>query len=1128
MAAEESPAKHAAGGAGGQDGTPRSAKKKKATRSSRGDKGGGGDSGDGAAGSGPRATSRAASPTASGGGAARKGRGKGKGHKAAHKEGNGKKDAKGGAGAVPRIPTIGGQGLKLPDPTLYDYELVEPEEEDAKLTPEQRAAREKEVKRHTKWISAVALASRVGKPLAGEDFKRVQRRNAEALVPKTAMDIASESLTWDRRDLQGRYKRNRIRSKFPIPGAQMFEDEERLEKGLSTDKLSRAVEAERQRAAPLHRARQHGMSQFEKLNYEHGFGSLIDRLEDIVTEREATQLAYAKYRSTDAGRDELLFKLIAKGDWASVARKFTEHTIADPNAAEPINQMTGLMKAASAGQPKIVQMFLEHGADPNQENRTGNVALHYAWDSWLRVPHDSLFKVVKLIHTLQIVEQLCKHNANPDIPLSDSGNTALHYAAAHGHSAIALVLLRHHASVSILDKEGRSALVMAKNNGHTEVARLIESWPVIAANMATADFRMQWGRWLAADQTLGGVDVKALIDDLRIREHAMSLQPVKEITVVAEEETEEEIAEQLLGGHSNLPLALLSRSYSKRALISKSNRQRTLMSGPLSKEAVGQRIVAARGLQSGGLSQGSQLQEGVEGLPVAGIEELEKHEELLESGMQGLIGAGFDGSTVGGKRRAAAVDKRQRSGSSGSARSSRPTSRGASRPSSRSSAGSRPQSRLMSQFKRSQLGSGGGARPRSRTLSSGGEVVAGALSTDVEKKGVQIGQTFVEMKDSHAGHNLQSRGVEVGTGLTENWFFNSERYYARFRHKKAMAIDWNRMMEEETGFSLGLGRYGVATVGNLGKALLGEAAFASSAPSAEPHDKGTAGSAADDDSAKESKGEEDSAAAPPPPPGASATNNRVEKFGVRGDLLNTSMLRRRLMAARHLADDAHVDNLHKSYKTGEKYVRRPALSAPFLRGHRLRVVKNTADKTALDIDDGDEPLQEGVQEDLEMKGIKKNLPDWVMSEDALLASTWRPAATVDNSNKLRHMLEAEHGEAAAAPAAMMSKAELRASTARAGAPLSAKAAASKSTPSEDLTRFAPKEVLPPKISGTKLDPLTRFRMEQRMRARQDLANRHSSAYDVSKLRKESKEPLGRYVVPLEEPWTFATWRYGDR
>lgn len=39
------------------------------------------------------------------------------------------------------------------------------------------------------------------------------------------------------------------------------------------------------------------------------------------------------------------------------------------NSAEPVNLMTGLMKAVQSCRPKIVRLFVENHADANQENR---------------------------------------------------------------------------------------------------------------------------------------------------------------------------------------------------------------------------------------------------------------------------------------------------------------------------------------------------------------------------------------------------------------------------------------------------------------------------------------------------------------------------------------------------------------------------------------------------------------------------------------------------------------------------------------------------------------------------------------------------------------------------------------
>lgn len=73
--------------------------------------------------------------------------------------------------------------------------------------------------------------------------------------------------------------------------------------------------------------------------------------------------------------------------------------------------------------------------------RFGQVAFHYLWDKWHRIPSDSIFKIVKLMHTIMIAEALLKFNANPNIPFPENGMTPLHVAAMYGHAQIAQLIL---------------------------------------------------------------------------------------------------------------------------------------------------------------------------------------------------------------------------------------------------------------------------------------------------------------------------------------------------------------------------------------------------------------------------------------------------------------------------------------------------------------------------------------------------------------------------------------------------------------------------------------------------------------------------------------------------------------
>ncbi|KAJ7496262.1 hypothetical protein B0H11DRAFT_858116 [Mycena galericulata] len=67
---------------------------------------------------------------------------------------------------------------------------------------------------------------------------------------------------------------------------------------------------------------------------------------------------------------------------------------------------------------------------------------------------------------------LIEHNASVDLACKD-GWTALHIASENGHLEIARLLIEHNASVDLACKDGWTALHLASENGHLEIARLL-------------------------------------------------------------------------------------------------------------------------------------------------------------------------------------------------------------------------------------------------------------------------------------------------------------------------------------------------------------------------------------------------------------------------------------------------------------------------------------------------------------------------------------------------------------------------------------------------------------------------------------------------------------------------------
>jgi uncharacterized protein len=118
---------------------------------------------------------------------------------------------------------------------------------------------------------------------------------------------------------------------------------------------------------------------------------------------------------------------------------------------------TDLMRAALNGQNEIVKALLLGGADVNARNREGRTAL--------------LFAIVNL-HT-STVQTLLDFGADVNVQATTCGCTPLLLAAGSGDIGITRALLNSGADPETICRPGRTALVVAKERGHSAIVELI-------------------------------------------------------------------------------------------------------------------------------------------------------------------------------------------------------------------------------------------------------------------------------------------------------------------------------------------------------------------------------------------------------------------------------------------------------------------------------------------------------------------------------------------------------------------------------------------------------------------------------------------------------------------------------
>uniref|UniRef100_A0A5K3ETX1 ANK_REP_REGION domain-containing protein n=2 Tax=Mesocestoides corti TaxID=53468 RepID=A0A5K3ETX1_MESCO len=130
---------------------------------------------------------------------------------------------------------------------------------------------------------------------------------------------------------------------------------------------------------------------------------------------------------------------------------------ADPNMKEKKIESTPLIEAAKEGFDCVVKLLLQYGASVSQTTNTGYTALHYAAANG----------------HLECVKLLLEHGS-PLEEQNENGHTPLMEATSNGHIEVARCLIEHGANINTHSTEFKeSALTLASYKGHAEMVKFL-------------------------------------------------------------------------------------------------------------------------------------------------------------------------------------------------------------------------------------------------------------------------------------------------------------------------------------------------------------------------------------------------------------------------------------------------------------------------------------------------------------------------------------------------------------------------------------------------------------------------------------------------------------------------------
>ncbi|OAQ65927.1 ankyrin [Pochonia chlamydosporia 170] len=196
---------------------------------------------------------------------------------------------------------------------------------------------------------------------------------------------------------------------------------------------------------------------------------------------------------TEAGESAL--QLAVAGDNIDAARILLANGNNEILQSRDHEGQTALHNAAEQGYESVIELLLDHGANPTIKDLSGDTALHLA------AYHRQLGAVQALLKAKSI-----------DVDAkNDNGRSALFLAAAKGHTDIFILLLSHHANPETKDSYQCSVLLAAvRNNSCRIIAHLLFNKLVETPSAFSAiDFFGRTPMWWAKS-----IGIPGLIADL--------------------------------------------------------------------------------------------------------------------------------------------------------------------------------------------------------------------------------------------------------------------------------------------------------------------------------------------------------------------------------------------------------------------------------------------------------------------------------------------------------------------------------------------------------------------------------------------------------------------------------------
>ena len=172
---------------------------------------------------------------------------------------------------------------------------------------------------------------------------------------------------------------------------------------------------------------------------------------------------FRQIRATQIERNERLLQAVESGDIEQVRRVLTGGSVVN---ARTRAGLTALSVAVIRGYEDIALLLIEKGASLDARDRSG--------DRENQHPGNSPVHYAAIYGRTRVLEAMLDRGVSPNLR-DRNGRTLLMLAVENGHRDTARMLLRRGADPNARSALGETALELAKRRGDTEMMRLLQS-----------------------------------------------------------------------------------------------------------------------------------------------------------------------------------------------------------------------------------------------------------------------------------------------------------------------------------------------------------------------------------------------------------------------------------------------------------------------------------------------------------------------------------------------------------------------------------------------------------------------------------------------------------------------------